>query len=330
MTRQVKEIKGTMSEEHESMNHVESKIYQEKGEILQYLSEHYKPGALETYRSPGTFGHEYLIGKMEIGQLVDSLVDASKKGLKCVCCMDERVASPHETSGMVLTSHEGCGAAGIMAGQVMDAKNPQFRERFEAVVGVDTTATLIEAFSAAQTGPQATQEMLIGKAKDAFGAAWSAALTKLVEEAGVTNVSHEHIGVDAHHHYANMTVVDTARVMQVDTKGHVGERAFFVGNPEGLVQNESVDDAYDSMVMYAKLSVVIARGGHSSLPKDKPFVITVVKGSDFNQEAFDKAWKSSAVLQGEISQQGEYTLPVELKASVMFVTTDEVAAAKKR
>ncbi len=324
-----------MSQEHEGEvmtahhDHPESKIYSEKDEILAYLAEHYNPSSQEVYRSPGSFGHEYLSGVMELDQLVQSLVEAHKKGTLCTCCMDERVNVPKsKDDSLIITSHKGCGAAGIMADMVKSDKN--IRARFEKAVSILRDGQTTELIAQLETAEVSKDSVAISNAKDAFGLAWAAALAQHVNNADGRAKS-DHIDVDAGHHYADMTVVDAAHVMQVDTVGEPGERAFFVSNPEGFIQGESVQAAYDSMVLYAKLSLNIARGSHSSLPPESQFVITVVRDDKFNQEAWDAAWVKDAVFLGEI-QNGEYKLKnkdsVEQNVKVVFVDTAEIAEKK--
>lgn len=269
--RRNRKKEGDMEMHDDHLHHeVESVRYEDEAARLNYLREIYSPKkeAPEAFRSPGTFLAEFVFNGLNFSQIVDFLKSNPSKSY-CACCMDERVVM--KKGGKFITSHRGCGAAGLVYGALKSS--PESFERVAKVLEETGTATRRQL-----------QEVLDGDNKDQVGVLWARALATAV------GAEYAHLDIDHAHHYTTMAVIDAGGCFLGDTPGELGERSFIVSNSE-ILGNQDKRSAYELMIQYGFLALNIARGDHSTLyGKDDefPFTIVVTRDEKFDQALFDQ------------------------------------------
>lgn len=258
---------------HEVHHEVESVHYENEAERLDYLRRIYAPHkeAPQAFRSPGTFLAEFVFNGLDFQQIVDFLKSNPAESY-CAGCMDERVKL--KRGGRFITSHVGCGAAGLVFEAVK--ADPKSRSRLAAVVGEEPLRQALE------TGN-----------KDEVGILWSMALAEAV------GADYAHLSVDHAHHYTTMAVLDAGGCFLGDTPGKVGERSFIISNSE-VLGNGDKQTAYDLMIQYGFLALQIARGGHSTLAgktSEYPFTLVVTRDESFDEALFKDRVKAFVAAQ---------------------------------
>jgi hypothetical protein len=241
---------------------VKSVHYENEAARLAYLRGIYAPHKEEpqAFRSPGTFLAEFVFNGLDFKQIVNFL-KSDQAPEYCAGCMDERVIL--KKGGRYVTSHEGCGAAGLVFAAIK--ADPKLFSRLAQVVG---EAPLRQALEAGN--------------QDEVGILWSMALAEAV------GADYAHLPVDHGHHYTTMAVLDAGGCFLGNTPGKVGERSFVISNTEFL-GNSDRQTAYDLMIQYGFLALQIARGSHSTLSgktAEYPFTLVVTRDGDFDQALF--------------------------------------------
>lgn len=250
---------------HMDYHHVDSVHYEDKQARLNYLRTVYAPrrDRPEVFRTPGSFLAEFVFNGLKFATIVD-FIRSNPQAMTGIGCMDERIKAMYRGNQPLVTSHDGCGAAGLVMKVAQD--DPKVRVKLAAVIG---TAELDTALATNNS--------------DEIGKLWSKSLAK------AAGADYAHLGVDHDHHYATMAVIDAAGCFLGETPGKVGERTFIVSNTEFL-GNKDRGGAYQLMIQYGFLALEIARGGHSTLhgkTEEYPFTIVVTRDESFKQNLFE-------------------------------------------
>jgi len=270
----------------------------------------YSSSRPELFRTPGTFLLEYAVGLLELDDILQ-MVNDHPEVMSSTECMDERVIHAHPTDKIVLSSHDSCGAAGVVAGLLTSEEQTKNEavSRLEKVLGGQVVHKLIE-------------DLKHGASSDILGKVWSEALVALANKsAGTDRFVHEHLPVDHNHHYASLSVIDAAGEFMAPTPGNPGERPFIVSNPEFLgYQNK--EQAFKIMAEWAVLSLAIAWGGHSEIQSrvELPYQVVVAVSpatKEADQALFMKHYQTA--YQQKASAFGQH------KAEVHFVTAQDLA-----
>jgi hypothetical protein len=283
---------------HEENHNIEITYFDNDAVRMNYLRElyakthqkgEYDPSHPDVFRTPGGFALEYATGALTWEQIT-GFVKNNPDTL--VCCMDER---DMDLSGNGVASHEGCGAAGLVAnGARENGRNNDMYRRLVEALGENEVNAVLDAIDN-------------GASTDEMGILWAKKLADAVNE------PYRHLKVDHSEHYATMTIADAAGILEGDTSGKVGERAFMVSNTEFL-GNDDLESAFNLLAQYTALSIKIAWGGHSVIDKNRPYTVTVTIRDEQDKQRFEDAWKQNSM---------------DLDASkieIHFVTADELAA----
>lgn len=268
-------------------HHVKIETYENEAKRLAHLAKiyseihrsgEYSSARPEVFRTPGTFLLEVATGLLTVNQVLE-MVTSHPNAICSAECMDERVNHAAKNGKHVLTSHDGCGAAEVVAGLITPESKTYSKAAYDRM-----SAFLGDSF------PPLVQQLQEGKPADLVGQVWSKAL---VEKANAYAQSHgksaqfeyQHLSVDHDHHYASMSVVDAAGEFMAKTPGDVGDRLFFISNPESL-NLASKEQAYKVMAEWAVLSIAIAWGGHSAIKdrNDIEYQVVVVVSPDTRKE----------------------------------------------
>lgn len=252
-------------------------------ELYRKIHEHddHLAGRLQIFRTPGSFLLECALGLLSWDEILQ-MVTSHPESVCSTECIDERVehVNRQEYSLPIITSHDGCGAAGVVANLLQSDK--VVVERLRLALGEEQVANLL-------------QQLQNGASSDTVGRTWSQALAAAAnEKAGKDILTHEHIGVDHDHHYASMTIVDVAGEFMGNTAGQPGERPFVISNPVYMGLDDGTR-AMQIMAEWAVLTLQIAWGNHSEIAgqTNLPYQLVVVTPAGFDQQAFNQFYQKA-------------------------------------
>jgi len=268
-------------------HHIKIETYEDEAKRQAHLGEiyseihksgEYSSSRPEVFRTPGTFLLEVATGLLTVDQVLE-MVCSHPDAICSAECMDERVHHAAKDGKHVLSSHDGCGAAGVVA----DLINPTSR-----TYNKDAEAVL-EKFLGSDAFHVLVSKIQAGESTDLVGRVWSRALVEkanaFAQDHGVdTQFEYQHLTVDHDHHHASMSVVDAAGEFMAATPGEVGDRPFIISNPEHL-NFANKEQAYKVMAQWAVLSLAIAWGGHSEIKdrNDIEYQVVVVVSPETRQ-----------------------------------------------
>lgn len=259
-----KRTKGVGGERMSVHEHVEPFIVGSKQELRDKLADVLPRSekALErakVHRTPGSFLLEFAQGDIPWSEIV-------KRAEKGAACIDERIFGLVERA---VTSHEGCGAAGLVHGLLKSSA--EVRARFISN-GIFTKQEI---------------DNLLKMPSDETGKAWAKKLAKAV------GLPYYHLGVDHGHHYAGVAVLDAVGKLRSVTKGGEGDKPYVVTvlKPAGEIDTKT---SYRIAIQNGILAYKISRGGHSVIPgyeektgQSTKFRIAVVHDDRLDVKAFD-------------------------------------------
>jgi fructose-specific component phosphotransferase system IIB-like protein len=225
------------------------------------------------HQNPGSFIHNFAIGQLTEAQIV-------------------KIAEKFD----VFTSHEGCGAVGLVHAAVL--KDPTVRSRFDAFLGKDLM-----------------DRVMSGESKDALGQAFSA---KIAELAGA---EYRHLPVERveGHHSAGVAILDFANAFHGPNMEGAG--AYVIDSTIDVLRDEfTLQAAVSEAVTYGPLAEVIAHGDHSHVPAEKIFTLLIVS----DEEDADLGRKVEVEVQKVIAAQN-----LSERLQVMHFDKNEVVVATK-
>jgi hypothetical protein len=313
---------GHMDHAH---HHIKIETYENEADRLAHLAKiyaeihqsgEYSASRPEVFRTPGTFLLEVATGLLTVNQVLE-MVTSHPDAICSAECMDERMNHAAKDGKHVLTSHDGCGAAGVVAG-LINKEAPTYNQ-----VSYDRMAAFL-----GEALPSLVQQLQKGMSADLVGQVWSKAL---VEKANAyaqsqgkdAQFEYKHLSVDHDHHYASMSVVDAAGEFMAPTPGKVGDRPFIISNPDHL-KLENKEQSYKIMAEWAVLSIVIAWGVHSAIKdrNDIEYQVVVVVSPDTRKEdeaLFNRYFR--AAYRAKLANFGEHKDP-----HISFVTAEELSS----
>jgi hypothetical protein len=273
--------------EHMSHSDIHPEVIQSSEQLVAYLRralEGKTDGSPEVHRDAGSLVLSYALGLLSI----DEVRDLARRF--DWACMDDRLSLNSQESG-VISSHKGCGAAGLVFKLLADATRPQIRKQMEEYLGVPAVAALIA-----------------GGNSDKLGEAFS---QRLAGEVGKKWAGHD---VDDAHHHAAVAVLDmTGQVFASATPGEKGQRPFVI------------DAQANIAALWGWLAAFIARGDHSILDKEAQFTVAVVGDQNFDRDAFQKTWIDA---QAQLLKLTGADMTQSEKIVLMFVDRSELVGEK--
>jgi len=221
------------------------------------------------FRNPGSFILDFANGSMDLAAIKEHV----------------------EKSGItVITSHDGCGAAGLVYGMMTNDKK--------------VSAKILDFLN---DGESAKIGFAHIENSDHLGKLWSNKLAR------VCGLDYDHLEIDAPEHYASMALVDLAGLF----KGNTLKSGAFIAHQYsmGVLSQEVV---IDHLVDHAVLSENIARGKHSVLKPEDTFWIPIVINEDQVDMANDI--KERILNSGKLSAQD--------KTQIEIITASEFSPAR--
>lgn len=274
--------------EHMSHGEIHPEVVQSHEQLVAYLQrslEQSHAGSPEVHRDAGSLILAYALGLLTL----DEVKELARRF--DWACMDDRLQLTSMDSG-VFSSHQGCGAAGLVFKLLTDPTRPQIRERMEKLLGEPEVETILA------TGNS-----------DKLGEAFS---QKLANEVGKKHVHHD---VDDAHHHTGVAVLDmTGRLFASDTSGEKGKRPFVI------------DAKANIAALWGWLAAFIARGDHSILDKQAQFTVAVVCNHDFDRVAFQKTWIDA---QAQLLKLTGADMTKSEKIVLEFVDQSELVSEKR-
>ena len=307
---------------------IEIRTYEDPAVRMAYLQElhrqahesgEYSVDRPEVFRTPGTFLLEFALGLLTEEQILE-MVSSHPEAVCSTECIDERVMPADRRDNHVLSSHDGGGAAGVVAGLLNNQSATYSQAAYDNLSSFLGQSELEQLVAGLQQGEFSSDDV---------GRTWSKALVDkanaYAQAKGVDVVfEHQHLAVDHEHHYASMSIVDIAGEYMAPTTGEAGERPFVISNLEHLKLN-SKEQSFKIMAEWAVLSLAIAWGGHSEIKDQTDLEYQVVVVVSPETRAEDEALFNRLYQEAYEAKKAGFG---EHKANVSFVTPQELAGSR--